>query len=200
MFGLMCVCVCMRHTQAHTHAAQLKLKAEAVHQVRFGSWFLVSSHGHNQEPLTPSLLLSPPLTPSPTLLNVCVCVSCVWFSARGVDVGWPVWTDVDCAVKWGTGHRRGGRSLWGWATGKAAAASINFRFAFQSTAKRVNLTDSSADTRHQVSASIGDDQTSPYASICLRCVFREFFPAYLHLSRRRLVNLIYTISSLSALP
>lgn len=97
------MCVCATHTS--THAAQLKLKAEAVHQVRFGSRFLVSSHGHNQEPLTPSLPLSLPL--SPCLLHMCVCVSCVWFSARGVDVGWPVWTDVDCAVKRGTGHRRG---------------------------------------------------------------------------------------------
>lgn len=33
-------------------------------------------------------------------------------------------------------------------------------------------------------------------SYCLRCIFREFIPAYLLLSRRRLVNLIYTVSSL----
>lgn len=74
----MCVCVYATHTSTHTHAAQLKLKAEAVHQVRFGSRFLVSSHRHNQEPLTPpSPSHSPSLPLSPSLLHVCVCVSCV---------------------------------------------------------------------------------------------------------------------------
>lgn len=79
MFGLMCVCVYATHTLTQTHAAQLKLKAEAVHQVRFGSRFLVSSHGHNQEPLTPPLCL--PLTPSLSLplppFCMCACVSVV---------------------------------------------------------------------------------------------------------------------------
>lgn len=158
MFGLMYVCVCLNATNT---CNSTEAKGRAVHQVRFGSRFLVSSHGHNQVP--PSLPLFHLLSHSLSLSPACACVSVVCDLVPEVSVS-VCPSGLTLTEQW-SGKWQRDRLSRSWARGKAAAASINFRFAFQSTAKRVNLTDFSADTRHQVSASICDDQTSLYAVI-----------------------------------
>lgn len=74
MYVCVCVRACVNATRSSTEA-----KGRAVHQVRFGSRFLVSSHGHNQVPLTSSLPLSRLLSLSLSVSHspACACVSVV---------------------------------------------------------------------------------------------------------------------------
>lgn len=125
---------CNTHTNTRSST---EAKGRAVHQVRFGSRFLVSSHGHNQVP--PSLPLFHLLSHSLSLSPACACVSVVCDLVPEVSVS-VCPSGLTLTEQW-SGEWQRDRLSRSWARGKAAAASINFRFAFQSTAKRVNLTD-----------------------------------------------------------